>query len=432
MANPIYVGIENEHQFFVKKKPVSFQDECRKLYREYCKTHPAIKSYDYGIMTKHGIIYADSQEAEICTSPVMVAKGFATEITNLLLHLRSDLHATIGVGQDNALIGYSAHWNISESITSVPPSEFMPGLAIPFSLFALSPLSSGIRLREEREGRFELMGEYIHDRDQVTAFFLLYASSLLAYEAESDNLPFEVAYGDTKFRNLVAEGRSSPVDVRKKGEHGCSTISAQEYLEQYYALIKPHATMLGTKRELRLLDDFVSGKKELLIDKQEFYAGLREQKRCVIGSGIGKVAGFDYVPRLVLKRQHASGEVPSQPLQELYAYLMDENNKSIEDARAMWSYCGFSRNNEEYELEGIYALHLVGEILRRNPGPDSLCAAFRLLGKYDLPSLEKIFADTAAQDHDLRDLGVLSDDGLTAFGSAVSQGLASMQLQKDG
>src|SRR3989338_4167027 len=276
---PIYVGIENEFQLMKGDVYLSFDQLFNSLLEKY--DYNFFKRSNTAIRTSVGSsLYADGHEPEVCTSPVRVQKGFAQKAVDALYLARRELVELISSDKSLDLIGYSMHWNLTSPLQEVSRGEAMKALVVPYSLLALNPISSGINLREGKSGnRLELLADHISNEDQIKAFLLFYAGTMLNIEANIDQLPLlylgnddEVNNdGTPRYSNPVLDGRYTPIQVLVEGKE-TKTISAQQYLEVYVEFFRKGLEELATPEELRNLQDFVDGRKKLEIDKFKKYA----------------------------------------------------------------------------------------------------------------------------------------------------------------
>lgn len=272
-TSSVYVGIENEFQLMKNSEPCNFKNYFDSLLRKYkysvfCKSETSIR-------TKVGsALYADEQEPEVCTAPVRIRRGFARKATDALYLARKELVDVVSEDSSLSLIGYSTHWNITHVLGGVARLEIMRAFAVPYSLFTLTPLSCGINLRD-KSPRLELLGDYIPDDDQIRAFLLFYAGTILNLKCNSGRLPFILCpnhpRNDVKYGNLVLDGRYSKVGVDiLDNEH--KNITAQTYLEVYYDFFREGIAELGTEDDVENLEDFIYGRRPLEIDRFKKYA----------------------------------------------------------------------------------------------------------------------------------------------------------------
>jgi hypothetical protein len=276
------MGIENEFQLYdADGNCVSAMDLWSSLSRQYPR--PLWKT-DYRIWTASGtLLYADGEEPEACTPPIRIRKGFVKEIVDAVRVARREVSDILREG--DRLIGYSMHYNLSnvsdhEDLATVY-REMMRAYAIPLSLFAINPLSMGVALRDKTD-RHEFLGDHVPDEEQIGAFALLYAGFMLNHEKHAQELPFHIQRtrrpdedeNDAYIKNRVKKGRKSMVRTREGNE-----VAAQEYLEQYYALFREDIAELATSSDIALLEDFVYGRRELDIDRKEFYAKMKRHKQ---------------------------------------------------------------------------------------------------------------------------------------------------------
>lgn len=277
-----YIGIENEVISFKKGRKVKF-GKYFKRFRKPSDLQITRKENIFGIRaetsvaTEDGLsFYVDGRELEILTPPVALNKGFATRLTDLLMLGRD---RTVNSIPELLHTGYSMHWNITKGKPSY--QDFYEGIAIPFQLFGLTPLSCGFRLRKRGRkkelGRYELLGDSLTNEEQIRATALLLGSYAYAIEAKESN-PLKVVghkfkpnYSTSLF---LPNGRYDEVKIEHAQTKFEGKIQAQQYLELFYQWIEPFVKELGTKEEAQNLEDFISGRKKLEFDKFKYFAYL--------------------------------------------------------------------------------------------------------------------------------------------------------------
>jgi len=271
MKQENYIGIENEFVTFDNGEQVPFQKEWVDLLRKKSKAYYNISETSIRTETENGF-YIDDEKVEILTPPIALNRGFASRLTDSLMIGRERLlEAVDGVKHT----GYSMHWNLSYNGTSASYEAFLRGIALPFHLFGLTPLSVGFALRNGRTGRYELLGDSLNNEDQIKGLALLlgaYSLMLERYER------FPLALKDVGQLNtctkFLTNGRTDEVNVFSL-DKGVVKIQAQKFLNAFYQWIKPMVLEIGTKREVKNLEGFISGEKQLEFDRREFYEHLR-------------------------------------------------------------------------------------------------------------------------------------------------------------
>jgi hypothetical protein len=411
-----YVGIENEFQLYDADGHLA---SASAVWEEFCKRYPR-KGWrsGYSLWTTSGTrVYADDKEPEVCTPPVQVRKGFVRELVETLKIARKELSDMLRDG--DRLIGYSIHYNLSNTTddTTTRHYEALRAFAIPFSLFTINPLSIGIALRD-KPGRHEFLADHVQDEEQIGAFALLYAGMMLNYEKHARQLPFrirgvrETEEDDTDFytRNRVKKGRDTMLKVRKR-----DMVSAQEYLEQYYRIFKDDIAEIGTQSDIALLEDFISGKKELDIDRKEFYARMKKFKQ----TG----GGFEISDALCAPR---SGEMTCAPVGEfarvLGYYLSNQQMGDYALLDCGWSYAtykhawlGYGNPGRYIEIRGFDQMQLASYILEAtHKGTGSIA----LLSQPDIPEILSNMIDRVNDERAER-CGLAEGSRLTPSGEAI-------------
>lgn len=278
-----YIGIENEVISFKKGRKVSFGSYFKRFRKpsdfQRIKGALGIRGKTT-ITTKNGLgFYVDGKELEILTPPVALNKGFSTRLTDLLMIGRDRVVKSIPELEHT---GYSMHWNITKGKPS--HDTFYEGIAVPFQLFCLTPLSKGFRLRDKEEnqkilGRYEILGDSLTNEEQIRATALLMGAYSYALESAGSN-PLRIAYygfkTDDATRLFLPNGRYDKVNIISPEFQG--EIQVQQYLELFYQWAEPFVKALGTKEEVQNLEDFISGRKKLEFDKFKYFAYLHDME----------------------------------------------------------------------------------------------------------------------------------------------------------
>ncbi len=307
-SRPLFVGVEQEFQLMRGNKYQQFSDWWEQRERAY--RFPLFHKSWTSVRTHVGsAMYADGLEPEICTPPIRVEKGFVKQAADALYLSRKVLVDFIRSESDLDVIGYSTHWNCSDraDFSDSQRRRMMSALGVPFSMFTLNPLSVGTNLRGKPQ-RLELLGDYLDNEDQVRAFLLLYAGCVVGYQhlEQRDNaerFPLSLnrqrylPYDDNraKIDNLVRDGRTSQITV-ELGNGMQKEITAQTYLEIVYRYLKSSIAEIATADDISNLEDFISGRKKLEIDKIEKYGFTSFYK------GDQQTLGLKYHPSFCLRR----------------------------------------------------------------------------------------------------------------------------------
>ena len=377
MNNPVYVGIENEILAYYRNGEYVRFDESywNQLLQRY--PHNFFKKSETAIRTKSGsAIYLDG-DPEVNTHPVRVEPGFAQKAADSLYLARKELVDFVSP-DDLRLIGYSMHWNISDVVGDYNDTMVVLNrMAVPYSLFALNPLSCGINMRYKDEGsgkRLELLGDHIEDEDQIRAFLLFYAASIVNFRANQFKLPIRTSLTlkteDRHYPNLVPDGRYSEIEVVEL-RSGSMTITAQNYLEIYFEFFRKGIEQLGTPEEVKNLEDFVYGRKKLEIDQFKRFAIASLFKK-------NKKTYFEYAPELCMNPNKYSEdrEIPT-PMGRFLGSLADKTNMFVrEDVRQFsvssmdWGYitideveCLGRQTSQNFSITKLENIDLIAEVL---------------------------------------------------------------------
>jgi len=240
-----YFGIENELLTFKKGKFTHFTNSFFKK----LKTKDSYSLDNFTIITETGNkYYIDAGEIiEIVTPPIEINRGFSTRVMNSLILGRNHIVKTFPEFQ---FTGYSIHWNFTRKESY---DEIYKTLVIPFHLFGLTPLSTGLNLRNPEE-RYELLGDSINNNLQINATALLFGAYSLAIEEENFPLRFDkFIFINNKVDFFLKSGRKSFIHL----EDG-KKISAQTYLKEFYNWLEPFIKKVSTEKEKNNLENFVS------------------------------------------------------------------------------------------------------------------------------------------------------------------------------
>ena len=276
-----YIGVEQEFVSFKKNEPdhsTSFGPYFKKM---RANEEAFFKISETSIRTGTGhATYVDQSEIEVCTPPVRINTGFATRLSDLVMIGREKI---INAVPELNHTGYSMHWNISKYKRE---NEFYAGIALPFHLFGLTPLSSGLNMRKKTP-RVEFLGDYITDEDQIRSLALLFGAYSYAFvfhplPCVEPSLPISmgnhVFTAGSKNEIFLQNGRFSPVHLKIPDLGINEMVSAQKYLEYFYQWIEPFAKQLGTHEEVSNLESFIFGDKKLEFDKFKYFAHLLDSK----------------------------------------------------------------------------------------------------------------------------------------------------------
>jgi len=267
-----YIGIENELISFKDGQRVGFYNYFDKL-----KGPDDYSKSDTSIRTKDGLgFYVDGGEIEILTPPITINHGFASRLTDSVVMGRNKI---INATPELLHTGYSMHWNLTR-MNKESYSDFLKGIAIPFHLFGLTPVSVGLNIREKRDdysNRFEILGDSLVNVSQINATALLLGSYNLAF-AKGWRPPFS-AHGDkdslTK-KLFLPDGRYNKITVSKK-DGGKISTQAQHVLEPFYQWLEPVIREVGTKEEIKNLERFVTQDQKLEFDWFKYFAYILDE-----------------------------------------------------------------------------------------------------------------------------------------------------------
>lgn len=313
-----HIGIENEFKSFdMDGMEEGFRSRnFKKLEQKAGKFFRYVDKYqrttDTAMRTQQGLgFYIDIDEIEIVTPPVVINKGFASRLTDLLMIGRDTLAESATELQHT---GYSMHWNLGAN--NACPENRSIGIAVPFNLFALTPLSVGFAVREDDGGkRYEFLGDHIQSEEQIRATALLLGAFDLAMN-ESFKSPItlnDASYSmGKKVNNLLLEGRFTKLkaDVRTRNGIVTKEMSAQQYLELFYQWIRPVVNALGTDEERRNLEAFIYGEKPLEFDRKKYFDYLRTHKGKYSGMYMPIFTGDENNPGPALVSSRKKRELP--------------------------------------------------------------------------------------------------------------------------
>ncbi len=351
-GNYYFAGIENEFQWENKDKNTgdgsSFISQLKRHGSGLFFLHVS------AVRTKYGNgIYWDNDAPEVCTSPVRIQPGFASQVATNLFNARKSL---VDIAEDKAdLIGYSTHVNVSGDF-GIINSSFMKQFGVPLSLLGINPLSCGIGFRDKSSQRKELLVDYVDPEDQNMALLLFYTAAL--FYSRENNFPLSLShYYNERLDNLVQDGRDSLIP------YGDREIHAQTYLEVAHRVLKPYIGRLATPNEAKILREYVCGKRKLECDAMKRYAGLSFLKKYTDPD-----SDLDYSLRvnpavLVDRSRYIKARPLSDPLSLFLSTLLKNNNFSTQD----WSEVKTSNPPLELTLENQYVLAEASFKLRNNP-----------------------------------------------------------------
>jgi len=333
------MGIENEL--------ISFKDGERISFNNYFNS--LINSFDYNISgrsvrteTGHGF-YVDGSEIEILTPPVKINKGFATRLTDLLM-----------IGRDRVVestpklehTGYSVHWNITNG-GKIESSLFYEGIAVPFHLFGLTPLSIGLKLREkDNRGRYEILGDSINNEEQINATALLLGAYAYAIENEG-RTPLQPQNCSNSL--FLPNGRFNEIAINSSKANFEGNIQVQQYLELFYQWINPLVNKLGTKKEIENLEEFISGIKKLEFDNLKYYSHLKDLDAKDGGVYLPITTKDLKNPVHILKR----GKERDLPLEgRLLGEIIKQKKNDIREIN--WTHINLNNGEHISGIDGIY------------------------------------------------------------------------------
>jgi len=349
-----YIGIENELITFEEGKVVGFGEYFDSLVKDtdYSKSNSSIR-------TPEGLgFYVDGSEIEILTPPVAINKGFATRLTDLLMIGRDRV---INSSPELEHTGYSMHWNLTDTENinvDINVESYLKGIAVPFHLFGLTPLSIGLNLRakEGNPPRYELLGDSLINEEQIKANALLLGAYSQARSQKHES-PFFPEIPNLTNTLFLPDGRYDKIKIihpQHSGDSDVKTISAQQYLELFYHWLEPFVRDLGTKREVNNLEGFISGDKKLEFDNFKYFAFIKDEG--------GKDGGGTYLPIRTLDKNlpgqvlRASGKKRKIPLEGKligeYVKKMKDKIKSIN-----WEKIDFYRGHDPSSLHGIEEIY---------------------------------------------------------------------------
>lgn len=144
-----FIGIENEFISYEQNSGLYVPFD-RDYFAKISQKGDYIFSSRTAVRTTDGLgFYIDVNEIEVLTPPIIVSKGFATRLTDSLMLGREKLATSVC---DLHHTGYSMHWNLTEPKNNPiyrNSNTFFAPVAIPFALFGLTPLSTGVHIRKK-------------------------------------------------------------------------------------------------------------------------------------------------------------------------------------------------------------------------------------------------------------------------------------------
>lgn len=372
-----YIGIENEIVTF--EKGFNFNRQNFTGYFDSFKNSSDYTKSETAIRTKKGLgFYVDGAELEILTPPVAINKGFATRLTDLLMIGRERVIRSI---PGLTYTGFSMHWNLSRGTGSNSNfNNFYHGLAVPFHLFGLTPLSYGlnVRTKDEDHNRIEILGDSLTNEEQIKATALLLGAYSYAMDSNPD-LPFKLRfntyssyYSDPfvmgcRTAMFLPDGRYDKVQVYAPEIGFEGKIQVQQYLELFYQWIEPFVKALGTKKEVQNLEDFISGRKKLEFDNFKYFSYLKDMNAKDEGIYMPTNTKNPKLPSQALK---ISNKKRSLPLEGKLLGALVKRRKNIIDSFD-WSAIHFSRDVRVkgkwvYMIDGIRNIYEYASSLNKN------------------------------------------------------------------
>jgi hypothetical protein len=347
--NPVFMGIENEFKLYEGGGPVSFEHawpafEQRYRGRSFHLGHTAIRT------SQGTALYCDDREPEVCTPPIRIARGFVSDIKSSLYVARRELVKFVS-DPTFELMGYSMHFNVSAHSIPSYPSRMMKQFGVPLSLLSLHSSSRGIGVRDKTdEDRWEFLTEHIPSEDQAGAFALFLAATILSYKQVSHKLPFEAVFDPDMnyYENLVDGGRASSIPISRKNKQ--SSITAQEYLETCYGLLKGTIAQLGTKSDVQMLESYIYGREQLSIEQP--------------------ISVLDVSRNAYARRKRAT-----DPIGKLFGLLVQENRRGLKLDSLHWDSGRFRKDGREYWLGNLEWVEMAAHYIEKSQNPlGDLCS----------------------------------------------------------
>jgi len=382
MSNDRFIGIENELMGFHEGHRVKVDEYFLRLKNRlgrYFEKEPYMIRSSFGHK-----LYVDRSVLEIATPPVLINRGFASRLTDLLIMGRDEV---IRSSPELEHTGYSMHWNIDASTVSI--DDFFEGIAVPFHLLGLTPLSVGMRIREGDMGResgiYELLGDSIAGYDQILVTSLIlgsYSCAVDSLEAKK-TMPKAVNMRLIADRNpglFLPEGRYNHVKARIGGDAAVKKIQAQQYLEIFYHWLRPFVDSLSTLDERKMVEDFIFRRKDLEFDKKKYYDCLKKNKIKEKGFYLPFRTGDPRCPGTVITVAHPPIEDRNIPLEgRLMNAIITEPRIDID--HLSWKSIRYrcSGSEEEFFVKGARNIYELGAAIdgteifpsSYNPGENS-------------------------------------------------------------
>ncbi len=270
------IGIENEFVLHRLGYPTSAKRYMGDFVKLIGRPTFSKANHSYRLWTG-GAFYVDGREPEVCTPPIEVRPGCATEcVDSIILHRNMvvEMIDRYNTYLENCLSleGYSTHYNFQVDDSEIDRvKERMIGFAaIPCLLLLENRFSSGVMFRN-KPSRLEICGEYISTREQMIASLVFMLGAVYSTSATQSILACRprvlnrTQVGRRSFDvDIIAGGRDAElVVVRNKRR---LKITAQELLEEAFTALSGDIQRLAEPYEISLLEQFITGERKLDID----------------------------------------------------------------------------------------------------------------------------------------------------------------------
>ncbi len=270
------IGIENEFVLHRHGYPTSAKRYMGDFVKLIGRPTFSKANHSYRLWTG-GAFYVDGREPEVCTPPIELRPGCATEcVDSIVLHRNMvvemvDRYNTY-LENGLSLEGYSTHYNFQVDDAEIDRlKQRMIGFAaIPCLLLLENRFSSGVMFRN-KPSRLEICGDYVSTREQMIASVVFMLGAIYSTTATQSILACrprvlnQNQVGRRSFDvDFIAGGRDAELEVVRHKRR--LKITAQELLEEAFVALRGDIERLAEPDEISLLEQFITGERTLDID----------------------------------------------------------------------------------------------------------------------------------------------------------------------